>query len=107
MPLEDLVFDIQGIANHVLRDMASDAVDTTATISENSKCSVDSAWARLNDQVLMKDEQMQIYWSYVDQMRQDNDEECLSFYKNFDEVAAPTTALNAMSLLEIEGECQQ
>lgn len=69
MPLEDLVFSIQGIANFAIRDIATDAISTTATISENSKCCVDSAWARLNDQVLMKDEQMQIYWSYVDQMR--------------------------------------
>ena len=55
----------------------------------------------------MKDEQMQIYWSYVNQMRQDNDEECLSFYKNYDEVTTPATSLNEMSMLEIETECTQ
>jgi hypothetical protein len=47
-----------------------------------------------------------MYWSYVDQLRKDNDEECMSFYKNYDEVTGSAVPFNVMSIAEIEAECE-
>lgn len=90
LPVQDLVTDILGTG--VLRRMTSagayvldgDAggVDGDfATLSEGAKCLVDSITATLNDNQIFKDDQMAMWFKYVDIVRKDRTEdESLSFY---------------------------
>ena len=60
-----------------------------ATLSEGAKCLVDSITATLNDNQIFKDDQMAMWFKYIDIIRKDRTEdESLSFYRHLDETLA-------------------
>lgn len=113
MPLEGLVFEIQGDAKiRRLTSLGTYIADGVgflhSTLSENTKCLVYSAMMRLNDQVLFNDTDLTQYFSYVDQVRPDeNDEESLSFYCKFDDVTLTSQSYNDMNIAELNAEALQ